>query len=110
MLGAEEKARKVNRITKELEANGYPSSVIERAERSAKRRKKQTDQGTKTRKPAEETMITASIPYVKGVSETIGRILRQVDIRTVMGSQKLKWQLMKGAKDTITADTNPGVV
>ena len=66
--------------------------MSERAKRSAKRRKKQTDQGTKTRKPAEETIITASIPYVKGVSETIGRILRQVDIRIVMG-QVQKTQL-----------------
>ena len=27
-----------------------------------------------------------------------------------MGSEKLKWQLMKGTKDAIPADTNPGVV
>ena len=57
-----------------------------------------------------ESYVTASIPYVRGVSETVARILRPLGIRTVMQSQQRKWALMQGAKDRLPADTQPGVV
>ena len=57
-----------------------------------------------------ESYVTASIPYVRGVSETVARILRPLGIRTVMQSQQRKCVLMQGAKDRLPADTQPGVV
>ena len=50
------------------------------------------------------------MPYVRGVSEAVARILRPLGIRTVMQSQQRKCVLMQGAKDRLPADTQPGVV
>ena len=49
-LGAKENAREVNRITKELEANGYLSSVMERAKISEKKEKKEDKSRSESKK------------------------------------------------------------
>ena len=57
-----------------------------------------------------EENITVSIPYVKGVSETIKRLLGPLSVKTVMRTQQRKWRLMRGAKDTQPANTVAGGV
>ena len=55
-------------------------------------------------------VATATIPYCQGTSEAIRRVLKSVNVRMVMKPQKMKWQLMKGAKDTLRACEEPGAI
>ena len=89
--------QETQRVTDELLANGYPRKFIEDTER---------------RTPSEEntTIATASIPYVKGVSETIPRVLKPLNIRTVCRSHPMKCSIMRGAKDTLPQSEQPGAV
>ena len=92
-----------NRIKCDLEANGYPPSFI----------KKATSNSTRNIPAAREepiTLTTAAIPYIRGTSEAISRILAPLRIRTVMKPATLKWSLMKRAKDSISADETAGVI
>ena len=57
-----------------------------------------------------EDRTTCTIPYVKGISEAIGRVLAPLEIRTVMKPRRMKWLLMGDAKDRLPADQEPGVV
>ena len=54
--------------------------------------------------------MTCTVPYVKGVSEAIGRVLAPLNIRTVSRTKNMKWTLRKGAKDLIDRNQNPGVI
>ena len=54
--------------------------------------------------------ITATIPYVRGTSEGIRRVLAKLGIKTAFTSRGRKWSLMRGAKDKLLADTQPGVI
>ena len=61
------------RVTNDLRANGYPESFIKSVGESNR---------TNTQpKPQENPKAFASIPYVKGVSERVGRILSRENIR-----------------------------
>ena len=87
------------RVRDELEMNGYPSDFVSGA---MKQRTKNAPNG--------KIIGTAVIPYYKGVSEAVRRVLAAHNIRTVMKPRKLKWQLMRGAKDSLPAKDEPGVV
>ena len=91
--------REEERVQSELSGNGYPRQFINRCKRQQPRRR--TEQEWRT---------TASIPYVRGVSEAIRRILTPLHIRTVSRALSVKWTLMKGVKDNIPPEKEPGVV
>ena len=57
-----------------------------------------------------EDRTTCSIPYAKGISEAISRVLAPLEIRTVMKPRQMKWLLIGYAKDQLHADQEPGVV
>ena len=104
--GEEEKKKEEQRIITDLEANDFSRPFIDKVRLLTKRNKV-----APTSKPEESLPIsTAAIPDVRGVSEAIARVLRQVDIRTVATSKHRKWDLMIGAKDKLPSETLPGVV
>ena len=98
------KTAEVQKITEDLEANGYAQSFIKRVTSTRSARKTEADLGHIS------APTTASIPYVQGVSEAISRILTPFNIRTVMKPTTLKWSLMKRAKDTLPAEETPGAI
>ena len=102
-LGDEEKQKEEQRIIEELTANHYPATFIKKV--AKKDRKKLS-----TRKQTETTMAVASIPYIKGLSEGIQRVLAKLEIRTTMKPVQSKWSFMCRAKDTIPPKESPGVV
>ena len=53
---------------------------------------------------------TISIPYIKGTSEAIRRVLAPLGIRTAMRANKMKWSIMGRAKDKLDKNETPGVV
>ena len=97
--GEQEVKRELERVNQELEINGYPKEFIKKCSRPQLR---------STQK--HEWQTTASLPYVRGISEAIGRILKPLGIRTVTRKQTLKWDLMKGAKDSLPPEKEPGVI
>ena len=60
--------------------------------------------------PTKDERTTCAIPYIKGISEGISRVLAPLEIRTVMKPRQIKWTLMKDAKDKLPRDQEPGVV
>ena len=50
------------------------------------------------------------LPYVKGVSEQIKRVLTPLDIRVVKDAEKWTWSLSHGIKDLIPVEKQTGVV
>ena len=89
------------KIRNELAMNGYPTEFVNGAVNSRKQAA-----------PAEviRSNGTAVIPYCRGVSEAVRRVLASQKIRTVMRPRKLKWSLMRDAKDSIPPKNEPGVV
>ena len=87
--------------------NGYPTLFIQNT--TKRRFKKRT---TYIEPSLDSTVIqaVAVIPYVRVVGESISSILVKVNIWTVMRPDKLKWKLMKRAKDSIPAEDTTGVV
>ena len=97
-----------DRVHQDLIANNYPPQFIRRSHRT--RIRESGGESTRALTYNEGVKTTASIPYVRGLSETIGRILKPPGIRTVMRPTTLKWQLMKNAKDTTPKEETPGVI
>ena len=93
------------RIESELQQNGYTEEFIRNVTKMARKRKN-------TPAAEEETTkgITATIPYIEGLSEQIRRILAQVGIRTSMTVKTVKWIMMGDAKDRVPAVDQAGVV
>ena len=104
-LGDAEKESEKQRIYAELAANGYPTKFIQKTVtgKSSRRKRDTTKEGTKP-------IAVATIPYVKGLSEQIVRVLGRLNVRTVLKPSRLKWTIMTGAKDKIEPKEEPGVV
>ena len=96
----------ITKIKEDLHANGYPAAFVQ------KTIKRRTSKAPKPNDAQQGKSIstTATIPYIRGVSEAIRRILAPHNIRTVMKPVSLKWSLMKGAKDSTPTEETPGVV
>ena len=94
------------RIHNDLTMNGYPSSFIQKTIQKSR----VSQQKGKTKGSDTTTTTTATIPYVRGLSETISRILTPLGIRTVMKPTTLKWTLMRRAKTSVPTTEIPGVI
>ena len=104
----EAKEEEIKRIRTDLTANGYkPEFIRQTMRKSAKQVRK-----TKIAENANTTdkTLAVTIPYVEDLSESIRRILAPLNIRTAYTTKKIKWSVMKGAKDTIPDTQHPGVV
>ena len=85
-------------IRADLEKNGYPRSF---ARRTIKKKTREKNNKKHEARSDQEGGVTCTVPYVKGVSEAIGRVVAPLNIRTVSRAKKVKWTLTKGVKDPI---------
>ena len=105
--GEDAKDKEMEQIERDLQMNGFPTLFIQN---TTKRRFKNRATYLQPSLDSKVIEAVAAIPYVRGVSESISRILKKVNIRTVMRPDKLKWKLMKRAKDSVLAEDTTGVV
>ena len=88
-VNEEEKRVEEERIVRDLALNGYPEAMVRKVTRRQVRQNDGTTANGKTLTQSHNP-VTCSIPYVRGTSEAIARILRPLDIRTVMKPHKIK--------------------
>lgn len=90
----------LKRVTQDLIGNGYPSRFIKTEERRA------ADPSAR----ATTTKKRASLPYARGVSESLSRIFQDYEVKVChIPSSKLKQQLVR-VKDRLEKERYPGVV
>ena len=104
-LGEAEKRNEEQRVRKELKANGYPARFVN----ETKHRLQKSQRNPRLAR-TDTVEAVASIPYVQGVSQAIGRILAPLNIRTVSTTKQRKWSMMRGVKDAFPKTRQPGVV
>ena len=102
-----EQSAEEDRIKEDLRLNGYPESSYQETLRRAKRTKPRRAENIPGQS---DNRMTCTIPYVKGISEAIRRVLAPLEIRTTMKPRQMKWWLMGDAKDRLPADQEAGVV
>ena len=73
-----------------LKENGYPDVYL----RSWRNRKKSA-----AKDDAERPKLSVGLPYVRGLSESIRRILRPLSIGVFFKPQSWQWTVLKGVKD-----------
>ena len=110
-LDDDSRGKEEQRVYDDLLRNDYPRSFVRRVHRKMKKAmpKDDAEQGNE-QPPVKSPESTCCIPYVQGVSEAVSRILRPLDIRTVGRANKVKWSLMKGAKDVLPREQQPGAI
>ena len=92
--------REERRVINDLKANRYPENFI-----------KSVNQPNNAQpKPRENPKAYASIPYIKGVSERIRRILNRENIRTTFKPLKTLGHVFKKPKDRPTKEQLKGIV
>ena len=89
-------------VVSDLKANGYPESFI-KSVRELNRTNTQP-------RPQENPKAYASIPYVKGVSECVRRILSCENIRTAFKPVQTLGNVFKKPKDRPTKEQLKGIV
>ena len=80
----------------DLALNGYPEPFVRKELARASKRKDRTnpmEKGNAKEITQQRSNTMCTIPYISGVSEAIGRILRPLEIRTVMNPNKIKWSI-----------------
>ena len=92
------------RIHDDLTANGYPNKFVKQTTRHIQNPR------PPTQAPQRDIHTTATIPYIRGLSEAVSRVLTPLGIRTVMKPTTLKWSLMARAKDNLPAEDTPGAI
>ena len=105
--GEDAKDKEMEKIERDLQMNGFPTLFIQN---TTNRRFKKRAMYLEPSLNSTVIEAVAAIPYVRGVGESIRRILKKVNIRTVMRPDKLRWKLMKRAKDSVPAEDTTGVV
>jgi hypothetical protein len=89
-----------------LERNGYSREVTERTFRRHLRNKKSTPEESASELDLDRP--TALLPYAKGTTDKVGRILRRHNIRTIFAPPRKIGQTLRPVKDRIRNE-NPGV-
>ena len=88
------------RVLNDLAANGYPDSLL---------RKCLSDK-TEPRQSQERPLGFAVLPYVKGASDRVGRVLRKCRIRPAFRPVRTLAQIFRKPKDRPTIDRVQGIV
>ena len=102
MSQEEDKEKELEHIKSVLMENGYLRALVEAWSRQKK--------GTIKGEEQDDVVGTVCLPYVKGLSEAIARILRKVRIRVVSKPENWKWSVMAGVKDRVEEGDRAGVV
>ena len=74
------------------------------------RRNVKKNEVRQNRRVIEENRKTVTIPYIKGASEAIRRVLAPLGIRTALRSANMKWSVMGKIMDGAEKGEIPGVV
>ena len=119
----ETKVKETAHLEQVFMANGYPKNYIRRALKPRRRGPPSANQRTDSEptndqptndqpEPTAERPRTTyiSIPYVKGTSEKIGRILAPHRIRVGHSSRPTLRDKLVKVKDTVSSDLQKGVV
>ena len=88
-----------------LRYNGYPKGFV-RKYKVQQGEEKEKDDLDNQNKP----LSTARIPYVKGLSEEIRRILKQYNIRTVFRTTETLGRVLTKVKDRTPPEERPGTI
>ena len=113
-VGAEAKTAERTKVLEILELNGYPENFIREVERKLKNYKTHELRMSEEmeNKDEENGCFTPSLtmPYVRGLSEPVARVLRPLGIRVAHKAEPWKWQLCKRIKDPLPVHKRKGVV
>ena len=108
---AEGKEREERHVRDVLKANGYPDGFVQRVVRRREKQERDRKELVVTRVKEERAINSwVSIPYVRGISESIANILRPLGIRTAHRALPWKWSLCRGIKDNVPPALQKGVV
>ena len=89
-----------------LRCNGYPNGMVRKYKVQEQRESEMDDNEEDENKP----LATAKIPYVKGLSEEIRRILGKYSIRTVFRTTQTLGRILTEVKDPTPLEERPGIV
>ena len=93
------------RVIETLESNGYPKSFVQNVD---KRRTKTKDKDSADE--ARKDSFWISLPYMRGLSEPVARVLRPLGINVAHRAEQWKWRLCKEIKDQLPMNKRKGVV
>lgn len=91
-----------------FEANGYPKQfVIDTLRQCETNRRKKAEKVATEQQTHNGTVV---LPYVRGLSEQIKRVIAPLGIRVVSKAEKWQWRLCSGIKDPVPREKKNGVV
>jgi len=97
----DDKDREELHVRNALKSCGYPKWIFDKVKHDQSRKTIDTN---KRNKSAQESKGLAVIPFVEGLSETAGRILRKYGINTAMKPYRTLRQLLVHPKDQCTVE------
>ena len=95
----DEKEREIKHVMEVMVKNGYPEAWI-----------KSCKVNPRAKDISKETKTSLCIPYIRGLSEQIRRILGNLDIRTAFKPMSWRGKIMEGIKDKEEEGKKVGVV
>ena len=95
----DEKEREIKHVMEVMVKNGYPEAWI-----------KSCKVNPRAKDISKETKTSLCIPYIRGLSEQIRRILGNLDIRTAFKPMSWRGKIMEGIKDKEEEGKKAGVV
>ena len=109
-----DKRQEEQRVEEELSMNTFPREVIMRVKKMARKinqeKERSQDRTGGDTGTGKQTKRTVTIPYIKGMSQAIRRVLAPLGIRTAMRSERMKWSVLRGVKDREDKTEVPGAV
>ena len=94
-----------------LEENGYQRAMVDNTLCKCDKKRLQKKKGERSTPQDEvERIATVVVPYVKGVTGQVGRVLSSVGIRTVNKADPWLWRICQGIKDSGENDKKNGVI
>ncbi|KAL9971690.1 hypothetical protein ACROYT_G017888 [Oculina patagonica] len=94
------KSAETKRVAKVLRANGYPDRLLQKC----------LTVNSRPERTQERPANFASIPYVRGASDRVGRVLRKFNIRTAFKPCQTLSQIFKKPKDRPQDHQRRGIV
>ncbi|KAL9967687.1 hypothetical protein ACROYT_G025972 [Oculina patagonica] len=94
------RSAETKRVAKDLSANGYPDRLLQKC----------LTVSSRPERTQERPANFASIPYVRGASDRVGRVLRKFNIRTAFKPCQTLSQIFKKPKDRPQDHQRRGIV
>lgn len=107
------RSKEETHVVSALRSNGYPRRFIQRSNPPTSQPNHQTDDGTESDTQEEDSTKkppTVTLPYVRGLSETIKRLMEKMDVRVQLRPNRTLRQMLVKPKDPVPLDQRNGVV